>query len=273
MPIIQFRTKEIYYNVEGSGFPVMLLHGFGEDGTIWNHQIEKLKKNYKVIIPDLPGSGKSELLDGYNTLEDYAEVIKMIADQELKQRKSNGTFSLVGHSMGGYITLTFAKKYSQLLNSFGLFHSSAFADSAEKITTREKGIEFINKNGAELYAETTVPNLFSELTRLNHPEFVKDLVTLASKLSPEALIQYTHAMIQRVDTTEVLKTFPKPILFIIGIHDNAVPLDASLKQCHLPSNVTVHFLQKSGHIGMWEEKELSTHYLNSFLNSFAYFNK
>ncbi len=273
MPFILFRNKKIFYKTEGSGNPVMLLHGFGEDGRIWNHQVEKFKKDFLVIVPDLPGCGQSELLDGDCSLEDYADVIKMIADNEAITSKTYGTFSLIGHSMGGYITLAFAGKYGQLLNSFGLFHSSAFADDADKIATREKGIDFIEKNGVQLYAETTVPNLFSDQTRKDNPKLVKDLVEIAGKLPAETLIQYTRAMIKRPDTTAVLQSFSKPVLFIIGIHDNAIPLDASLKQCHLTQIGSTHFLQKSGHIGMWEEQELSNQYLDSFLNYFVYSNK
>ncbi|MEO7314560.1 MAG: alpha/beta hydrolase [Ginsengibacter sp.] len=273
MPFIKFRNKNIFYKLEGKGNPVMLLHGFGEDGHIWNHQVEKLKKDFLVIVPDLPGCGQSELLEGDCSLEDYAEVIKMIADSESITSKSYGTFSLIGHSMGGYITLAFAEKYGQLLNSFGLFHSSAFADNQDKIATREKGIDFIEKNGAQLYAETTVPNLFSDQTKKNHPKLVKDLVEIAGKLPAETLIQYTRAMIKRRDTTAVLQSFSKPVLFIIGIHDNAVPLEASLKQCHLSQIGCIHFLQHSGHVGMWEEKELSNQYLYSFLDYFVYSNK
>ncbi len=270
MPVINFKNKKIFYRKEGQGNPVLLVHGFGEDGTIWEQQVENLKKDFLLIVPDLPGSGQSELLDGDCTMEDYAEVIKVIADKEFVSTKNNDTFSLIGHSMGGYISLAFAKKYGHLLNSFGLFHSSALADNPEKISTREKVIDFIEKNGPKLYAETTVPDLFSDHTKKDYPQLVKDLVDLAGNLSEETLIQYTRAMIKRPDTTSVLSSFPKPILFIIGIQDNAVPLEASLKQCHLTHIGSAHFLQRTGHVGMWEQTELSNRYLYNFLNSFVY---
>ncbi len=269
MPVINFKNKKIFYRKEGQGNPVMLVHGFGEDGNIWKHQLEKLKDDFLVIVPDLPGSGQSELLDGDCTMEDYAEVIKMIADSEFLST-NNKSFSLIGHSMGGYISLAFARKYGQLLNSFGLFHSSAFADDAEKISTREKAIEFIRNNGSKKYAATTVPNLFSDETKKSHPQLVKDLVHLARNLSEETLIQYTRAMINRPDTSPILRSFSKPILFIIGIHDNAVPLEASLKQCHLTEIGSSHFLQHTGHVGMWEQAELCNQYLYNFLNSYVY---
>ena len=89
MKEVVFRNKKIFYRAEGNGKPVMLLHGFAEDSKIWNYQLEKLKEKFYVIVPDLPGSGKSEMLEGQHRIEDYAEVVKAIADVEIsgKQEK------------------------------------------------------------------------------------------------------------------------------------------------------------------------------------------
>ena len=263
MAFIIFKEKKIFYQISGQGNPIILLHGFGEDGRVWKHQEEKLKGNNLVIIPDIPGSGQSELIQEFNSLEDYAEIIKAIADKEILNHHKD--FILIGHSMGGYITLAFAKKYPQFLNSFGLFHSSAFADNISKIETRKKSIDFIKSNGGSTFLKTSIPNLFSEENQKSHPELIEDLLSIASQIPDDALIQYTIAMMERPDNTDVLRSFAKPILFIIGIHDTAVPLELSLQQCHIPINSTVHFLQNSGHMGMWEEQELSTKYLLQFL--------
>jgi pimeloyl-ACP methyl ester carboxylesterase len=260
MPHILFRNKKIFYRTEGVGKPIMLLHGFGEDETIWNRQINLLSKKYYLIIPDIPGSGQSEMLDGKCTMEDYAEVIKAIADKE-----NVSQFSLIGHSMGGYITLAFAEKYPGLLNSFGLFHSSAFADDENKKDKRRKGIDFMQKNGSEAFLKTSVPNLFSEQTKKERPELINQLLTIGKNISAGALVQYYEAMILRPDRISVLKSFLNPILFIIGKYDNAVPLGASLQQCHLPSKAIIHILKYSAHMGMWEEDELSSIYLLDFL--------
>ena len=151
MKQIIFNGKKIFYNTEGSGKPVMLLHGFAEDGTIWNHQLKKLQEHFFVIVPDLPGSGFSELLEGEIQMEDYADVVKTIINAELSKKKRQ-QFTLIGHSMGGYITLAFAQKFPNLLNAFGLFHSTAYADDDVKKEIRKKGIEFIKNNGAFFFA-------------------------------------------------------------------------------------------------------------------------
>lgn len=270
MAEINFKNKRIFYRAEGKGKAVILLHGFGEDGNIWEPQFETLKKDHFVIVPDLPGSGQSQMLEGPCSLTDYAEVIKVIAEKEIvsRKKKSHQSFALIGHSMGGYITLAFAKKYPDLLNSFGLFHSSAFADNEEKIATRKKGIEFIKKNGAEAFLKTSVPDLFAKRTREENPALIEKLLHIAYKISGEALIQYYETMIERPDTADVLASFSKPVLFIIGKQDPVIPLQASLQQCHIPSFSSIHILQNSAHVGMWEEESMSNIYLTNFLNAF-----
>ncbi|MGN6604190.1 MAG: alpha/beta fold hydrolase [Ginsengibacter sp.] len=267
MATFKYRDKTIFYRDEGEGNPVILVHGFAEDGNVWNRVLKKLKENYRVIVPDLPGSGASELIEDVVSIEGYSDVLKALADEVIfKPGNSSGNFCMIGHSMGGYITLAFAEKYPELLNSFGLFHSSAYADSDEKIAIRGKGIEFIRNNGTEPFVKTSVPNLFSEETKREKPELVEELIEIAKHVSPEALINYYKAMIDRPDRTSVLKSFRKPVLFIGGKLDTAVPLNLSLQQFSIPSIAHVHILKNSGHMGMWEEKELSNTFLQNFLN-------
>ena len=263
MKQIIFKNKKIFYRAEGKGKIVMLLHGFAEDGNIWNYQFKKLKENFLVITPDLPGSGLSEMLEGKIFIEDYADVVKAIADAELINEKQN-QFTLIGHSMGGYITLAFAEKYPELLNTFGLFHSTAYADDDAKKEIRRKGIEFIKNNGVDLFIKNTSANLFSEKTKKGKPGLIENLIDIAKYFSAEVLIQYYKAMIERPDRTNVLKSFKRPVLFIIGKNDNAVPLQASLEQCHMPSISHIRILQNSGHMGMWEEKREATAFLLDF---------
>ena len=86
-----------------------------------------------------------------------------------------------------------------------------------------------------------------------------------SSFNPLALAAYYRAMINRPDRTAVLQTFNKPILFIIGKNDKAIPFEDSMKQCHIPQLAAVQILEKTAHMGMWEEKEKSMLGLLSFL--------
>lgn len=264
MKHIIFKNKKIFYRAEGTGKPVMLLHGFAEDGHLWKYQVKKLKEKFMVIVPDLPGSGKSEMQEEEIFIDDLAEVIKAIADAELLNENKN-QFTLIGHSMGGYVTLAFAEKYPGLLNALGLFHSTAYTDDEAKKEIRKKGIEFIKKNGVISFLKSTTPNLFSEKTKKSKPHLIKNLINSSEYFSPETLIQYYKAMIKRPDRTFVLKSFNKPVLFAIGKNDNAVPLQASLEQCHIPLISHIKIFKNSGHMSMWEEKKEANTFIDEFL--------
>lgn len=123
---INYKNGILFYRKSGKGKPIVLLHGFAEDGEIWNQQSLFLQNDYQLLVPDLPGSGKSSLTDNVN-MEEMAEALKAILEEENILETI-----VIGHSMGGYVTLAFAEKYSESLKAFGLFHSSAYADSEEK---------------------------------------------------------------------------------------------------------------------------------------------
>jgi pimeloyl-ACP methyl ester carboxylesterase len=259
--IITYQSSKIFYRTIGKGRPVVLIHGFGEDGDIWKNQVEFLKDHFYLIIPDLPSSGKSELINDMS-IEGMAESMKAVIDFELpkfpltlSEAEGQGAegVALAGHSLGGYITLAFAEKYPDLLSSFALVHSSAFADNEEKKANRLKSIEFVKKNGAYEFLKATIHGLFTEAWISKNTEAVETLVEKSKAFTDQAIIQYYQAMINRPDRTAVLKNFPKPILFIIGEHDNAVPFQQSLQQCYLPSISHIHILRNSAHMGMLEE--------------------
>lgn len=258
---IVFRNSEIHYSVQGNGPALMLVHGFGEDGSIWEQQAELLKKTHLLIIPDLPGSGQSELLTAENTgLEDYAEVLKAILDNEKLPQ-----CIMIGHSMGGYTSLAFAEKYPGLLQAFGLFHSSALPDDTEKVSARKKSIEFIQENGAAAFLKTAIPGLF--YNQSNSAADINELLEKGRSFSKEALVQYYQAMFNRPNRTAVLRNAQKPVLFILGEHDKAVPFEAGLKQVHLPRLSMVAVLRNSAHMGMLEERALAEKILVEFLDS------
>jgi len=258
--IFLYQNKKIAYHLYGNGRPVMLVHGFGEDAGIWQNQIEFLKNKYQVIVPDLPGTGESEMISDMS-IEGMAEVLHAVIHEENIE-----TCTVIGHSMGGYITLAIADKYWNHINAFGLLHSTAFADTEEKKATREKGIKFISRHGAFEFLKTTTPNLFSENSRLFIPKTIEIFINSLSKLTTESLIAYYKAMINRPKRTEVLEHTQVPVLFIAGEHDIAVPFSDSLKQCHLPEKCYFHILSGSGHMGMLEETDKVNRILEGFFS-------
>ncbi|HEY4207749.1 MAG TPA: alpha/beta fold hydrolase [Puia sp.] len=241
-----------------SATPLVLLHGFAEDSAIWDRQKEYLKDRHRLIIPDLPGSGSAPLT-GDTSMEGLAATVKALLDKEKIEQ-----CIMVGHSMGGYITLAFAELFPERLKAFGLFHSTSYADTEEKKAARRKSIEFIQKNGAAPFIRQSTPNLFAERSRQEHPGWVAELIQRYSNFDPNALVQYYQAMIQRPDRSQVLRDFKRPVLFVMGGQDSAVPLAAGLQQCHMPSIARIHILNDAGHMGMIEDSDRAGQILDSF---------
>jgi pimeloyl-ACP methyl ester carboxylesterase len=263
-----YQSSKIFYRTVGAGKPVVLIHGFAEDGDVWRNQIEFLKQHFYLIIPDLPGSGQSAMINDMS-IEGMAEVIKEIISLEIFQVSPTGGdlegAVLVGHSMGGYISLALAEKYPRLLSSIALVHSSAFADSEEKKANRLKSIEFVKKNGAYEFLKAVIFDLFSETWAAANPETIERQVEKSKNFTDEAIIAYYQAMVNRPDRTHVLKNFPKPILFIIGEQDKAVPFEQSMQQCYLPNLSYIHILRNSAHMGMLEEADKVNEALVQFI--------
>jgi pimeloyl-ACP methyl ester carboxylesterase len=232
----------------GEGFPVVLIHGFPEDATIFSSQEEYLKDHYRLIIPDLPGSGSSPRIKDIS-IEEMAAYVHVILENE---QISNCI--VIGHSMGGYITLAFAEKYPELLKGYGFFHSTAFADSEEKKQGRMRSIEFMKSHGAQTFVQQMVPGLFSPAFKKDHLDIVRKIIKNSEKIRTEVLIDYYNAMLKRPERTYILRQSKVPVLFIFGKDDTIIPLESSINQACLPPVSSVQIFDKTGHMGMIENK-------------------
>ncbi len=261
---MEIKGKKIIYYVYGTGKPVVLIHGFGEDHSIWQNQVAYFKNQYQFIIPDLPGTGASEFCNDMS-VEGMADIVKVMVDQKVQSPAEK--IVLVGHSMGGYIALAYAEKYADSLAGLGLFHSTSYADSKEKIIIRKKGIEFIETHGASAFLKTTLPNLFSTVTKEQQPELVEQLIEKSGNFTASALVTYYESMIERPDRRGILKNSKIPIILIMSENDQAIPIADILEQSSLPENSYITILKNSGHMGMVEEPIESNLALARFLEA------
>ena len=265
---IKYRGKRLSYRSRGEGLPVVLVHGFGEDSRVWDAQLDALK-DYHLIVPDLPGTNRSEMIDDMS-MEGMAAALERLIVHETAtvyyKEGEPGSVVMIGHSMGGYITLAFAEKHPQMLRGFGLFHSSAYADTDEKKQNRRKSIDFIRRNGAFEFLKTAVPNLYYPENRESLSEEIRAHLETTHNFSAEMLVSYYQAMIDRPDRRQVLQDAHVPVLFILGKQDTAVSFDDGLEQSHIPRSSYVHILESSGHMGMREQTEEANEHLQKYLD-------
>lgn len=261
MKKIQYEGKEVAYTAEGKGTPVVLLHGFCEDHKIWEEfQNDLLQEPYQVIAMDFPGFGASEVAEGM-TIEGMARRV-----HALLKKLGAGPAVLIGHSMGGYVGLAFARLFPEALLGLGLFHSHPYPDEEEKKATRQKSIDFIRRQGHILFVKQLIPGLFADNFARSNAFLLEKLVYRAAKFPSEGIIAAQQAMMNRQDETETLRQLQVPALFIIGKLDSAIPPDKNMAQTHLPEVASIHILEKAGHMGQFEARKATQRYVRQFVD-------
>jgi pimeloyl-ACP methyl ester carboxylesterase len=249
----------LYYKEKGHGLPVILLHGFCETHAVWDHLVDHLAREYRVIAIDLPGFGSSELLPAPFTIDDVAECILNLLLKELKFE----TCVLLGHSLGGYIVLAMVEKKPELFSALGLINSSAYADSNERKLNRNKVMEFVSRHGAELFVRSFIPPLFYKKSNPHSAALVEHGV----KIPPHIVLSYTKAMRDRPDRTHVLSAFTKPVLFLAGREDTLIPVKDIEQQVSHVKHSTLLILDNVSHMSFLEKEEESAHAIQNFIAS------
>lgn len=237
------------YTDAGSGNAIVFLHGFCESKEIWSSFTVPLQEKFRIIALDLPGFGSNteQPVEDFSmeAMADY--VYKAVHQLEVKK------CIVVGHSLGGYVALALAERHPHLLKGLCLFHSTAFADTKEKKENRSKTIDFVKKHGVETFIRSFVPPLFAFGLRKKLARQIEELMEVGIKTPEETVIGATRAMRDRKKRLKVLEEAKYPVLFIAGKDDQAVTLDKTLEQCHLPANSLTCFLADCGHMGMYEK--------------------
>ncbi len=260
---IDFKGVNVHYQAEGNGDIVLvLIHGFMTDLRVWSSYVFSYMRDIKIVSIDLLGHGHSGWFeDTPSTMELQAEAVKAVLDHlNIKE------CVMVGHSMGGYVSLAFAQAYPQYLKGLCLLHSHALADGNEIKAKREQTCNIINKNRASFIIEF-IPNLFAPTSRNKFYYEIKDLQDSALDSKAEGLVLAQKGMITRSSKVDLLKTAEFPIMFIIGKQDPRISLDMSLAQSSLPKHSEVLILENVGHMGHIEARDIIKQRLLSFTYS------
>ena len=254
-----------YFDVGTGHKTILLVHGFGEDYTIWKNQIEFLATHYRIIAPNLPGVHCKPLALHHSHAPSLSRYVKVL--HQLMEHLQIDTYYIVGHSMGGYIGLSFASDYNNHVQGLLLLHSSAYEDNEAKKTSRMKVAEFIEEWGVSKYLETATPNLFGNSFKKNNPAVIQDCIDAGSAISKEAMIQFVFAMRNRPAYTHLLEQRSLPIWLLAGEDDLAVPIQDSLEQIKLLPSFHCLVLENVGHMGMLEAPEKVNQFIEKFIQT------
>ena len=230
---------------------VVLLHGYLESMIVWDEFVDLLKNSVRVVTVDLPGHGISTIVGEVHTMEFLAECVG-------NTMKALGIdrYSIVGHSMGGYVALAMLDNYKEHIESITLLHSTTSADSQEKCDRRRREIELI-KAGKKNTLARLVPHAgFAPENTKRLKDYIEDIGELILITEDEGVIAILAGMIERKSRGEQLRDSNIPHLFIFGRHDYYIPVDVAEEMIAADPSAQVLWLEHSGHMGFYEEPEL-----------------
>jgi pimeloyl-ACP methyl ester carboxylesterase len=244
METIEVNGIRLAYERRGSGKPMVLLHGFPLDHHLWDEVVPLLEDQFDLVLPDLRGFGGSSTVDSFYSMEDYASDVAALLDH-LNIRKA----AIVGHSMGGYVALAFARLYPERVRGLGLVSSQVLADPPERKEGRYKSAAEVADKGIASVVETMAPK-FTSNPRLQ--EYARNSM---EKQPPGAYIGALKAMAERVDSTPLLASIDFPVVIVHGNADNLVPIDRAREVKSTVPDARLVEVSGAGHMPMMENAE------------------
>lgn len=256
-----FKKGRIAFTDKGKGRAVVLLHGFPFSKELWADTRDVLAKQFRVICIDLPGHGQSDSFGYVHSMDLMAKAVKAVLDK-LRLKK----YVLVGHSMGGYVSLAFAELFPEQIKGLCLFHSTSYADSEQKKKDREKAIASVKKD-PDVFLRASVKNLFAVKNIRTFRKEIAFATKIARKTPKQGIVNALEGMKDRPNRDVVLHFAKFPVLFIVGKYDNLLPMQSLLDQSKISKKGSALLLDDTGHMGFLEEAEKSIKFLKKFLRS------
>ena len=256
---VKFKNINLCFTDQGKGKAIVFLHGFLENQFIWKPFSEQLSKTQRVITIDLLGHGNSDSLSYVHTMEEMAEAVRSVLIH-LKLRK----YFLVGHSMGGYVSLALAEVFPDEIKGLVMFHSTAKPDSAAKKKDRERAIKVIKRN-ASLFVKEAIPHLFNT----KHKPFkrgIKMVLNQALETKKQGMVAALEGMKIRLDREIVINFSPYPVLYIVGKEDEVLPYKDLITQSKLSEKGSCLLLDNVGHMGFIESPEITFNAIKQFVS-------
>ncbi len=237
---------QIAYERGGSGTPLVLIHGYPLDHTIWDAMVPLLEGNFDLILPDLRGFGQSGTTTTPYSLDDMAADLAALLDV-LKVKNA----VVVGHSMGGYVALAFARAYPERLLGLGLIASQPLADTPEKKAGRALEAEHVLAYGVAEVAEGMATKLTAD------PALHEKLKGLIYQQRPEGVAGALWAMAERPDSRDLLSNFEFPVAIIHGRADKIVPFERAREVMAAVKKGSLVEIEEVGHMPMMEAPQVT----------------
>lgn len=213
-------TKFAVRTIGHQGHPLLLVHGFPLDHTMWRPQIDYFSDHCRVIAPDLRGFGGSDVTPGIVTMEQMADDLNQLLDK----LEVHDKIIYCGLSMGGYVGWHFWRKYRHRVLAMIMCDTRALPDTPEGVEIRRKLAALTLKSGAAEAAKVMLPKMFAPATWDTHPEIVEQMRSMMERANPEGIAAALAGMAERPDSREILKTIDVPSLVIVGEHDVVAPV-------------------------------------------------
>ncbi|MDX6745478.1 alpha/beta hydrolase [Polaribacter sp. PL03] len=245
--ILEYKNANIFYTDEGKGTAVVLIHGFLENTAMWQNIVPALSKKNRIITIDLLGHGKSDCLGYIHSMEMFAETINAVL-KHLKIRKC----ILVGHSLGGYVTLAFAEKYPQKIKGLCLLNSTSNEDDEERKTLRLRANKMIQHNFTNM-VRMSFANLFGKKSKKLYKEEINAALQEALQTPIQGYIAAQEGMRIRTSRNSILIKNDFKKLIIIGEKDPVLDFETSLEEAKKTNTELVVF--PNGHMSHIENKE------------------
>jgi 3-oxoadipate enol-lactonase len=262
MPSISVGDIQLAYTDAGLGQPVVLLHGYPFNRSLWNEQVGALSNSYRVITPDLRGFGESDASPGPATMNRMAQDVAALLDHLEISRAVIG-----GLSMGGYVVLAFYKLFPSRVRGLILADTRAQADTEEGKQTRFKQADKALAEGMAGIADSMLPKLLTPETVSKHPEVVKRVRDMMLKTKPEGAAGALLGMAERDDQTTLLSQITCPTLIVVGREDSITPVADSEKMNREIAGSRLVVIENAAHVSNLERTDQFNEELMRFLNA------
>lgn len=271
MSFIRVDDIELAYTDTGRGLPVVLLHGYPFNRTLWNEQVSALSNSYRVVAPDLRGLGESGVTPRREndaapcpaTMNRMAQDVAALLDHLEISRAVIG-----GLSMGGYVTFAFYKQFPSRVRALILADTRAQADTEEAKQTRHQQAEKALAEGMAGIADAMLPKLLTPETVSKRPEVVKRVRDMMLKTKPEGAAGALLGMAKREDQTPLLSQISCPTLILVGQEDPITPVQDSEKMHHAIAGSRLVVIENASHVSNLERTEQFNEELMRFLKQF-----